>query len=335
MNMPYKPGTRPRPEKLPEPWQSTGLHDRKPWDYDPDPGLVDAVNVALLLGKPLLLTGEPGSGKTTFAYSVAWEKGYNPPLEFETRSTSVARDLFYTFDTLGLFKAAYLKEGAAQPDDFITYNALGSAIIMAEGRTEHPQLKRRFQHAEGMPSVVLIDEVDKAPRDFPNDILNELERMYFKIPELNQPGSGQAVVRAPETMKPVVIITSNSEKQLPPAFLRRCVYYNVPFPDRQDSERLKEIAVRRMGDFVSNDSLLLTQCLDFFYTLRENHLVKKPATAELIDWLIALRGHCGASRDAPLNKEWVRETWYALLKNSADMDRAPDILEKWSNHKGQ
>lgn len=228
--LPYVPGTRAAQFPPPDEWNQSGLDDSRPWDYNPEPGLVDAVNVALMLGKPLLLTGEPGCGKTTFAYNLAWELGLGPPLKFETKSGSVARDLFYQFDTMGMFKAAYMKDGKrTRAEDFITYSAFGEAIILAGVRIHEPRLAERYAHTQPIRSVVLIDEVDKAPRDFPNDILNELERMYFKVPELANREWGELRIDAAPQLKPVVILTSNLEKQLPPAFLRRCIFHDVPF----------------------------------------------------------------------------------------------------------
>ena len=161
-----------------------------PAGYLADEGLADAVNVALQLGQPLLLTGEPGTGKTQAAFSVAWQLGYDPPLKFETKSGSVARDLFYTYDALGRFFLAQVAKAGddevkAHPLEFIHYNALGTAILRAQDESDvRHLLPEDFTHGGKRRSVVLIDEIDKAPRDFPNDVLNEVEGMYFRIPEL-------------------------------------------------------------------------------------------------------------------------------------------------------
>ena len=204
----------------------------RPEAYLPDAGLVKAVNVALLLGQPLLLTGEPGTGKTQLAYSLAYQLGLGEPLKFETKSTSTARDLFYLYDALRRFhdaQAAQLGEKGTQKDsvDYLTYNALGKAIILTNPpETMQNYLPIDFSYTETRRSVVLIDEIDKAPRDFPNDILNEVENQYFHIPEL-----GNVKIEATENMSPILVLSSNSEKPLPDAFLRRCIYYNIPFPD--------------------------------------------------------------------------------------------------------
>src|SRR4051812_14381634 len=157
----------------------------RPESYRADQGLVDAANVAILLGQPLLLTGEPGTGKTQFAHSLAWELGLGEPLVFETKSTSAAADLFYHYDALGRFHAAQVGEVGRRTLDYIHYRAMGVAILRANAEAEVAAfLPEGFRHGGPRRSVVLIDEVDKAPRDFPNDLLNEVEGMFFRVPEL-------------------------------------------------------------------------------------------------------------------------------------------------------
>ncbi|MCP4702027.1 MAG: hypothetical protein GY862_34990 [Gammaproteobacteria bacterium] len=176
-----------------------GLDYSRPETYLPDEGLVAAVKVALMLGKPLLLTGEAGSGKTQLAYHLAWDlhrnqgkaadqvpvKVLSHPLRFNTKSDSSARDLFYNYDAIGHFRAAQAEQDS-DPKPHIQLNALGLAVCYS-----HPpqQLKnmgisdllpeKGLNHKEPVRAVVLIDEIDKAPRDFPNDILNELENLCF------------------------------------------------------------------------------------------------------------------------------------------------------------
>lgn len=294
-----------------------------PEAYIADAGLVDAVNVALLLGQPLLLTGEPGTGKTQLAYSLAWELGLGTPLKFETKSDSVARDLFYTYDALGRFQA---RESGSQSDPlhYITYNALGQAILRANPRERYADLlPPEFEHDEPRRSVVLIDEVDKAPRDFPNDILNEIEGMYFRLREL-----GNAVVSADPDMRPVVVITSNSEKDLPDAFLRRCIYYNIPFPD----ERLNEIVESRLGKYAGASSEFLTEALEIFALLRKPTagLRKKPATAELLNWLVSLR-ELAPEESNPLarDRERALRTLSSLIKTAEDQAKATQSVRQW------
>jgi MoxR-like ATPase len=318
---------------LPPPWRSR-VGDVK--GYQPEPGLVDAVNVALALGQPLLLTGEPGTGKTQLAWHVSWQtlgadRSGMPrePLVFEAKSTSNSRELFYSYDTLGRFHKA--KEGSARNVDYITYNALGLAILLANDESNVkqwlPTSAKGFVHDGPRRSVVLIDEVDKAPRDFPNDILNELEAMYFRIPEL-----GNDVVSAPSELKPILIITSNSEKSLPDAFLRRCVYYNIPFPDAQ---KLTEIVQGRLCDAPGP---FLSEALDFFLKLRsdDSRLRKKPATAELLGWLVYL---CDRIPDKQkrlgTNKEVLQASLGALVKNAEDQTAAKELLNGWLTSSGQ
>lgn len=316
---------------LPPPWRSR-IGDVQ--GYQPEPGLVDAVNVALALGQPLLLTGEPGTGKTQLAWHVSWQvlgidsQGLpRQPLVFEAKSTSSSRELFYSYDTLGRFHKA--KEGSARNIDYITYNALGQAILLANEedkvRAWLPTNDDRFVHDGPRRSVVLIDEVDKAPRDFPNDILNELEAMYFRISEL-----GNDVISAPQEMKPVLIITSNSEKSLPDAFLRRCVYYNIPFPDPQ---KLAEIVQGRLRDAPGP---YLAEAVDFFLTLRldESGLRKKPATAELLGWLVYLGDRISDKQNGlRANSEVLKASLGALVKNAEDQGAAKELLKAWLTHR--
>lgn len=314
-------GDRPNePQALP-PVRRDHFEDAK--DYYPDPGLVDAINVALLLGQPLLLTGEPGTGKTQAAYSLAWELGFDEPLKFETKSSSTATDLFYTYDSLKRFQDAHESKQGKQSLDYITYNALGRAILKACPKEQVAAfLPADFKHDGPQRTIVLIDEVDKAPRDFPNDILNELENMYFRIPEL-----GSEYPRADPEMRPVVIITSNSEKDLPDAFLRRCVYYNIPFPG---DKQLKRIIAARLALSGGAGDPLLRDALALFRLLRspETGLRKRPATAELLGWLKALR----AMSDLPnplANRELIFRTLGTLVKNAEDVPKAAETVEQW------
>ena len=217
------PKSKPAPQDLPAPLLANATD---PAGYLPDQGLVDAVNVALILRQPLLVTGEPGTGKSQLAASVAYQLGLDPPLCFETKSTTIARDLFYSFDNIGRFRAAQTAGASANPRLFLAFNALGLAIVLANSpEVAGPVLPPDFKHHGRRRSVVLIDEIDKAPRDFPNDILNEIERLYFRIPEL-----GDAQVSAEPDYRPVVIMTSNSEKTCRTHFRAAASSTASPFP---------------------------------------------------------------------------------------------------------
>lgn len=307
-----------------------------PAGYVPDQGLVDAVNVALLLGQPLLLTGEPGTGKTQLGYHVAWELGLPAPLRFDTKSTSTARDLFYTYDVVGRFHGGQTGSGTQSPWDYLTFNALGKAILYGMDPAQvssaiPPEVRGRIKPEgssnDSSQNIVIIDEVDKAPRDFPNDILNELEEMKFRIPEIENIQLGNDACG--KTTRPILIITSNSEKHLPDAFLRRCIYYDIPFPP---SETLKLIIEGRVGKSVSVGSEFLANALDIFYKLREPTvgLNKKPSTAELLNWLILMR-RAGGELENPIREkpEVLTSSLTTLIKTAEDQDKGRAAVSDW------
>lgn len=314
-----------------------------PEKYLPEAGLVDAANVALILGQPLLLTGAPGTGKTQFAYSLAWELGLGKgkPYKFETKSTSNARDLFYTYDALKRFQDL---QSGLQPDSllpYLKYQALGIAILRTRARARNQALVDRNFEQPDQPtrSVVLIDEIDKAPRDFPNDILNEIEKMYFHIPEM-----GVYDVQADEKLTPIVVITSNSEKDLPDAFLRRCVYYNIPSPGE---ERLKEIVSNRIGTHLQGADAFIKDALQLFVSIRDaGNMRKTPSTVELLGWMMTLKDMApGAANpladlvdQAKPEDDWASSRLVILalsnlIKNSDDDDIAREIIRKWQQEK--
>jgi MoxR-like ATPase len=270
---------------------------RKPFhpsQYVLDEGLQYAVELAIALGQPLLLTGEPGTGKTKLAYKVAYDLAQDKeagvqflaePLSFYTKTTSAARDLFYTYDALGHFQSANIKreDGAslAKTADFVELQALGKAIALSYPDPKvHGNLLGNLVVDGSKSTVVLIDEIDKAPRDFPNDILNEIENLDFRIKELDN-----REFKHHDTQRIVVIMTSNSEKNLPDAFLRRCVFYHIPFPPQ---DQLFAIAKTQLGleaQISTQQEKVLNKLIEYFYKVREVAVRKPPATAELIAWL--------------------------------------------------
>ena len=303
---------------------------RQPDRYLVDDGLRDACNVALLLGQPLLLTGEPGTGKSRFAYALAWEFGLGDPLVFEVKSTSTARSLFYQYDALQRYQdiQSGILAKDAPPTNYLTIQALGQAIINSHAPADLPAAIAGLAHS-GAPrrSVVLLDEVDKAPRDFPNDVLNELEDLYFRIPEL-----GDLRLQAKPELRPLMVLTSNSERDLPDAFLRRCVYYHLPFPDR---EKLEEIVALQLQEFPASTPLN-RDAIALFLKLREpsSGLRKKPATAELLLWLLTLQRLLGESGEANGlrgngQKEAVQRSLSSLIKTADDRDQAEKLVNQW------
>jgi MoxR-like ATPase len=252
-----------------------------PKNYIDGEGLRKAVNVALALGQPLLVTGEPGTGKTQLADSIAWELGL-PKLEFFTKTTSTATDLFYQYDALRRFQDAQMPEMKhLNIDDYITYQALGQAVFLTKPPEEvKAYLPGELQGKGPTRSVVLIDEIDKAPRDLPNDILNEVEKMQFTVKETGK------TFAAEKRFRPILVLTSNSEKNLPDAFLRRCIFYHIPFPSQ---EELKAIVQKRFSHYPDFTPEFIDAAIERFFDIRELALKKKPATAEFLGWVQVLR----------------------------------------------
>jgi MoxR-like ATPase len=289
-------------------WQ--GADD--PAGYIADEGLRDAVNVALALGQPLLVTGEPGTGKTGLAASIAHALDLPSPLVFHTKSSSVARDLFYRYDSLRHFHDAQFRKEAPAIDDYVEYEALGLAILLAMApEAADPFLPHSLRGRGPTRSVVLIDEIDKAPRDLPNDVLNEIEEMSFTVKETGR------TFAAPPASRPIVVLTSNSEKVLPDAFLRRCVFYHLAFPGR---ERLREIVRRRLPPTSGFTPAMVEHAIEHFERIRQLDLRKRPSTGELLAWLRVLsRMQIDVGRLGPGDAEAIAITYSVLAKSKEDL----------------
>ena len=247
--------------------------------------LIDAVNCAIALERPLLIKGEPGTGKTVLARHIAEGLGM-PLLTWHIKSTSKAHEGLYVYDTVQRLNDS--RFGGGNVSDIRQYIKLGP-------------LGRSFAAEER--HVLLIDEVDKADLEFPNDLLRELDEMRFTIVETNEEVSARH--------RPIVIITSNNEKELPDAFLRRCIFYFIEFPDAPLMRQIIDVHHPHL------DAKLLDQVLIKFYWLREqSELRKKPSTAELVDWISALL-RSGISLD---KVESHIPFVGALLKKEQDVD---------------
>lgn len=245
------------------------------------------MQVAQALGQPLLISGEPGTGKTLAAYYAASLWNYGEVLHFQVKSDSTARDLLYHFDAVGYFREAHLA-GVEASDRATARQAFESPGGRAAGKVDKAEfLERRVlwdafdESREGRRRVVLIDEIDKAPRDFPNDLLHELDRHEFEIRELPK-GHAQKRVCAQNSHRPVVFITTNSERKLPEPFLRRCVYHHIEY----SPELLKRILEkRRAREFPDLAPDLVATALRCFQELRGRGGRPLPSTAEFLCWL--------------------------------------------------
>jgi len=226
-------------------------------DYVISEPLKNAVNVTIALERPLLIRGEPGTGKTLLAHSIANGLGKRL-IVWNIKSTTKAQEGLYVYDTVQRLNDS--RFGGSDVSDIKQYIKLG-------------KLGQAFVSPEQV--VLLIDEIDKADLEFPNDLLNELEEMSFYIPETNE--TITAIHR------PIVVITSNAEKELPDAFLRRCIFHYIEFPHSELMEEIVRVHFPNIKDS------LLHEALKAFYKLREiDDLRKKPSTSELIDWIRAL-----------------------------------------------
>ena len=249
-----------------------------------------AVNAAVLLRRPLLVKGEPGTGKTVLAQEIAKAVGA-PLIEWNVKSTTKAQQGLYEYDAVARLRDGQL--GDERVHDIRNYIKKGK---LWEAFTA-PQLP-----------VLLIDEIDKADIEFPNDLLQELDRMSFDVYETQE--------RIEARERPIVIITSNNEKELPDAFLRRCFFHYIKFPDRQTMLEIIDV------HFPGIQKVLVNKALELFYEVREvPGLKKKPSTSELLDWLKLL-----LAEDMPLDVLQNRDRTKAipplhgaLLKNEQDV----------------
>jgi MoxR-like ATPase len=259
-------------------------------DYVATDDLKVAVNAAVTLRRPLLVKGEPGTGKTVLAHEIAKAAGA-PLIEWHVKSTTKAHQGLYEYDAVARLRDGQL--GDARVHDISNYIRKGK---LWEAFTS-PVLP-----------VLLIDEIDKADIEFPNDLLQELDRMSFDVYETHE------TIAAKE--RPIVIITSNNEKELPDAFLRRCFFHYIKFPDRDTMQAIVDV------HFPGIQKILVKKAMDIFYDVREvPGLKKKPSTSELLDWLKLL-----LAEDMPLDVLQSRDPSKAipplhgaLLKNEQDV----------------
>ena len=259
-------------------------------DYVATDDLKVAVNAAMTLRRPLLVKGEPGTGKTVLAYEIAKAMG-TPMIEWNVKSTTKAHQGLYEYDAVARLRDGQL--GDERVHDISNYIRKG-------------KLWEAFTAPE-LP-VLLIDEIDKADIEFPNDLLQELDRMEFHVYETKE------TIKAVE--RPIVIITSNNEKELPDAFLRRCFFHYIKFPDRETMQEIINV------HFPDIQGILVKKAMDIFYDVRDvPGLKKKPSTSELLDWLKLI-----LNEDMPLDvlqskdsSKAIPPLHGALLKNEQDV----------------
>jgi MoxR-like ATPase len=255
--------------------------------YIATPDLMVAVNAAIALARPLLIKGEPGTGKTVLAEEIARSLG-RPLLRWHIKSTTKAQHGLYEYDAVARLRDSQLGDARVHDiGNYILRGKLWDAFV-----------------AEASP-VLLIDEIDKADIEFPNDLLNELDRMEFYVYETRQTISAK--------VRPIVVITSNNEKELPDAFLRRCFFHYIRFPDSETMARIVGVHYPNLRQD------LLREALALFFEVREvPGLKKRPSTSELLDWLKLLEGE-STKADSLRRERGLPPMYGALLKSEQDV----------------
>lgn len=290
--------------------------------YLPSDKLIKAVQLAQILGRPLLVKGEPGCGKSRLAEAIAAElhrEAFRSSyFEWNVRSTSKALEGLYTIDHLKRLRDAHLNDGAIKLDIKLSKDAEGNY------QSDSPYLSlgvlgKAFQatwRKDARPPVVLIDEIDKADIDFPNDLLLELDRMEFSIPEAKGEDNKPVSIKANPKLKPVIIITSNDEKQLPAAFLRRCLFHYIDFSEIKFDEIVaaKFPALQQQGQTISKG---VKAFLDWrTHIAKKASGVKNISTSELLDWF------------SLINYEWKEHGTIPEFSGSAEPPYAQVLLKE-------
>lgn len=322
-----------------QPPQSGAVDDqgRRYYPYIPGDDLTEAVNLAIALKRPLLLEGEPGCGKTRLAGAIAYEftrkyqpdqvdaKGnLNPAWNYyiwNVKSTLRARDGLYTFDAVARLRDAQLM--GTDPQRLNEYLEEESERLKErlKDKTKYRKLGPLGEalKAPPYPAIVLIDEIDKADSDFPNDLLLELDQHCFEIPE-----TGEQIPAPEEDKKPIILITSNREKPLPEPFLRRCLYFYVGFPDAH-SGKLEDIILKRFGKLKRGEEALIKSAVAHFYEVRallhKQPGSRPPGISELLEFLTALKSMSLKQANADLQNLANRLPLLGtLLKTKPDQD---------------